>query len=257
MILVNNKKVELGTFPDGTFRINLNSQFCSTITWRYEGEHEFSALYMITKHLKHIGSHLKLNLPYVPNARMDRVQSSEEIFTLKYFCKFINELNFQHVFVKDVHSHVALALLDRVFQMSLVELRELITDLKPDYLFFPDEGAKKRYASLAQDYDIPVYYGTKERDWKTGRITNFKISEQPIDAKILMIDDICSYGGTFYYSIREHYLHNLKTNEFYLYVTHCENSILKGDLAKSNLVKHVYTTKSIFTAESDWVTVLE
>ena len=45
--------------------------------------------------------------------------------------------------------------------------------------------------------------------------------------------------------------------EIYLYVTHCENTILEGDLLSSGLVKRVYTTNSIFTKEHEKIEVFE
>jgi ribose-phosphate pyrophosphokinase len=42
----------------------------------------------------------------------------------------------------------------------------------------------------------------------------------------------------------------------YLYVTHCENSILQGEVLTSGLIERVFTTNSILTAEHENITVL-
>ena len=73
--------------------------------------------------------------------------------------------------------------------------------------------------------------------------------------KVLIVDDICSRGGTFYHSAKA--LKNLGAGEIYLYVSHCENSILEGDLLTSNLVEKVFTTNSIFTKQHEKITVME
>lgn len=66
-------------------------------------------------------------MPYIPHARMDRVQELEDVFTLKYFCQVINSLHFDKVIVRDAHSNVSLALLDRVIDLSPVgEIKEAI-----------------------------------------------------------------------------------------------------------------------------------
>lgn len=70
---------------------------------------------------------------------------------------------------------------------------------------------------------------------------------------ILLIDDICSYGGTFKYSLEK--LKELGAGECNIYVTHCENSVLKGDLINSDWFERIYTTNSIFTGSHDKIAV--
>ena len=42
-------------------------------------------------------------MPYIPNARQDRVKGPEDVFTLKYFANVINALGFRTVTVLDPH----------------------------------------------------------------------------------------------------------------------------------------------------------
>jgi ribose-phosphate pyrophosphokinase len=203
-------------------------------------------------------------MPYVPNARMDRCESPENVFTLKYFCNFINSLNFDEVRISDPHSNVSEALINRVtvergskivstrinFMNNYLEKE----NLPPiNLLFFPDEGAMKRYS---KDCDQPFAFGIKKRDWDTGAIVDYKVEgDIPAGSNILIVDDICSYGGTFYNAakiLKEKY----KANKVYLFVTHCENSVLLGKLSDTEYVDHVFTTRTIFTEKSDFVTVI-
>lgn len=62
---------------------------------------------------------------------------------------------------------------------------------------------------------------------------------------ILIIDDISSRGGTFYHSAKK--LKELGANKIYLYVSHCEETILDGEVFTSGLIEKVFTTDSIFT----------
>ena len=102
---------------------------------------------------------------------------------------------------------------------------------------------------------IPFLYGMKDRDWKTGEIKGLNvIGEIEKGASVLIIDDICSKGGTFYHSAKK--LLELGAGEISLYVSHCENSILDGDLIKSGFVKKVFTTNSIFTKQHDLVEIV-
>lgn len=78
-----------------------------------------------------------MNLPYIPNARMDRVKNNDEVFTLRYFCEFINGLNFSGVYVLDAHSDVSTALLNNCFEENPKEyIEQAIAKLEREILFF-------------------------------------------------------------------------------------------------------------------------
>ena len=121
MLLLDNKPLCTDNrFPDGTLALRINTGVaidkCGSrcITWHYESDIEMSALYYVTKHLKNAGFSVVLFLPYIPNARMDRVKNSDEIFTLKYFAEFINSLGFDTVYTRDPHSNVSCALINNL-----------------------------------------------------------------------------------------------------------------------------------------------
>jgi ribose-phosphate pyrophosphokinase len=122
-----------------------------------------------------------------------------------------------------------------------------ILNVNPDILYFPDEGSSKRYGEWFKT--IPQTFGMKDRDWATGKINGIVVQngEMVKDKKVLIIDDISSKGGTFYWSAKK--LLELGASEVYLHVTHCENSILDGDLIKSDYIKKIYTSDSILTIE--------
>ena len=117
MILLDDKVVCPTSFPDGTLalRVDVSSKNNQkVIEWNYESDTEMVVLYYITKHLKSAGFSVSLFMPYIPNARMDRVKNGDEIFTLKYFAEFINSLGFETVYVRDPHSNVSCALFDNL-----------------------------------------------------------------------------------------------------------------------------------------------
>jgi len=70
---------------------------------------------------------------------------------------------------------------------------------------------------------------------------------QYTEKNILIIDDLCAYGGTFQLAAEQ--LIYKGADNIYLYVSHCENSIYKGKLIKSGLISKIFTTDSIL---SDW-----
>ena len=266
MIKIGNERIQIEYFPDGTPRINLDVNkikeweydraFYITIDWFYENDNELFYLMLIKKHLeKHfVNVNYILYMPYIPNARMDRTKNNDEVFTLKYFCDFINWLNFNAVYVLDAHSDVSIALLNNCVNESPKEyIEEAIKTISKDVvLYFPDAGAAKRYSSLFPD--IEYCYGEKKRDWKTGNILGLDIRSNGIDLTnktILMIDDIISYGGSLYYSAKT--LKELGVDKIYAYATHTENSILdkeKGTLLKlieDGTVEKLFTTNSLFS----------
>lgn len=264
MIKLNEKIINTGHFPDGTLLIKENvpkeytSERSAVITWKYENDAETVALIYLAKHLKAHGvTKIHLNMPYIPNARQDRVKSDEDVFTLKYFSEIINSLELASVTVFDPHSAVSEALINNiVIRTPERELSEVVSRIGEDNLimFYPDEGAMKRYSSMSAK---PYAFGIKKRDWATGKIIGLDVSgacELIPGSRILIIDDICSRGGTFLHSAKK--LKELGAEEIYLYISHCENTILEGELLASGLISRIFTTDSIFTSNHERIEVL-
>lgn len=269
MIKINGKVIEIEHYPDGTLNLKLSNESMNPllidregwIDWYYDKEEELIALIYLVNKLRNKGvSTLALYMPYVPNARMDRCESNYDVFTLKYFSNIINALQFCNVTTLDVHSTVAEALINNITNESPVSYIQFVmgqiipfTD-KEFTIFYPDAGAMKRYSKMIK---APYAFGNKVRDWETGKIQGFEvIGNQNLIANhdILIIDDICSRGGTFYYAAQK--LKELGAKDIYLWVSHCENTILDGELIKSGLLKKIYTTDSIFTAKHDLIEVV-
>lgn len=262
MISMKYKKFyypEVNTYPDGTFRVNMpeipvTDNEPIEIIWTYRKEQDLTLLVYISENLReNYTNPVTLYMPYLPNARMDRVKEKNEVFTLKYFCKIINFLGFAGVKVLDVHSQAGSELLERCENIPPEEYINKAVNLsginpESDCIFFPDESSFKRYSGIFRGFRN-IGFGIKKRDWKTGKILGLDIhGESPENKNILLIDDICSYGGTAYHSAVK--LKEMGCNDIYLYFTHCENSIYKGELLKGDLIKHIYTTNSIFGGET-------
>ena len=265
MIYLNGIETAIGHFPDGTIlmkesvEINHKSERTAKILWKFENNEELVALIYLTRHLKSHGvTNIHLDMPYIPNARQDRVKSDCDIFTLKYFSETINFLDFKSVTVLDPHSSVSEALIDNIVVKSPEKyIRRVIEKIGGENLmmFYPDEGAMKRYSGMI---DLPFSFGIKKRDWVTGRIIGLDVSgmtENIRNSKVLIVDDISSRGGTFYHSALK--LKELGAKEVYLYISHCENTILEGEVLKGSLIQKVFTTNSLFTAYNDKIEVFD
>lgn len=268
MIKINGEVVNVKKFPDGTLLLkedvpyNFKDYREATITWLFESNEELVTLIYIVKHLNSHGVFsLYLDMPYVPNARQDRVKTSEDVFTLKYFAEVINWLDFDSVTVLDPHSSVSEALINNIvvkhpdeYVWEAIESK-YIGGTNNLTMFFPDEGAMKRYSGM---FNLPYAFGIKKRDWETGEIKGLDVSGMTDlikGRKILIVDDISSRGGTFYHSAKK--LKELGAKEIYLYISHCENTILEGEVLSSGLIDRVFTTNSIFTKEHEKITVME
>lgn len=257
MILINGQEVTINKFPDETLRLNPNVEFIlnhtATICWHFESNEEMIAVMFLANHVRRIGAdRVNLVMPYIPNARQDRVKNDTDVFTLKYFAEFINNLHFNKVVVLDPHSSVSEALINNIevespkhyIEKVIEEIKKEIND-ETLIAFYPDEGAMKRYSGML---DMPYAFGIKKRNWETGKIEGLDVAgakDLIKDSNIIIVDDISSRGGTFYFSAKK--LKELGAKNVYLYISHCEKTIFDGEIFKNDLIKKVFTTNSIFT----------
>ena len=261
MIIVNNQTIDLNQFPDGTLLVKFSAVASTfTIEWKYENDAELFALICISRHLRELNptAIFTLKMPYIPNARMDRVKETSDVFTLKYFAEVINSLQFSKVLVLDPHSATSKEMIANIEVLSPKPyMEEALQRIKeqggnPTTVFFVDKGGRSRYHEMLP---LPSVYGEKERDWQTGQILGTKVvgDEELVKGKdILIIDDIISYGGSIYYNAMK--LKELGCGNLYVFATHIENSILdedRGLLIRSGLINKLFTTDSLFSKQHE------
>ena len=263
MIKLDNNIINASSFPDGTsaFRTDVPDKDEITVTWCFDSNDEMALLFYLVNHIRSHNSDadLILQMPYIPNARMDRVKNPDEVFTLKYFASFINSFGFKKVIVYDPHSNVSEALINNIsVESHEVFIKDVMEKTnfneENDVLFYPDAGCAKKYENI---FKLPYLKGEKKRDWRSGKIERLElIGTIPQNGfNVLIIDDICSRGGTFFYAAKS--LKQAGAREINLYVTHCENTILEGEMIKSCLIKKIYTTDSIFTATDNKIEIIK
>ena len=294
MITINGIEIVRKTFPDGSLcLLDLNNSLLNPnknyeIVWLYEGDYEIFMLICIVKHLRskmYNNVSFNLTMPYVVNSRLDRTHSDNEVFTLKYFADIINDLKFNKVVIVDPHSIVSEALIDNVCVLrpsniisNVIDKMRSLNDfeigkqyinlVRELVIYFPDDGAYKRYKDLPCFKNFNCIYGKKERDWNTGKILGIeiydkngsKLTNEIENCDVLMVDDIISYGGTLAYSADK--LKEMGAAHISAYATHVENSVLdeeKGTLLKrykDKIIDTVYTTNSIYHANHPMVEVI-
>jgi ribose-phosphate pyrophosphokinase len=252
LISLNGEPLEFRTFPNGETLVN-GEQILSfaddsnIVSFKYENDGDLIKLMFVKSFLDDHRYKADLIIYYMPYSRMDRVEGSS-VFTLKYIANFINAMNFGQVTLIEPHSDVSLALINRSRakypSIDLLDQVILETGFNPeeDYLFFPDAGAQKRYSKVR---GFKQLVGFKVRDFQTGQIQKLDVvgSIEKPGFKAIIVDDLCSYGGTFLLSAEG--LREAGASEVYLLVGHCENSVFQGKIPQSNLLNRVFTTDTI------------
>jgi len=273
MIFLNGNRLSFEQFPNGETNIKpvlINSHIfkgaVSNIQFWYQSDADLIKLMFVVRHIQSYGGSCNLKMYYMPYERMDRVENNS-VFTLKYVAEFINSLEFNIVEIGEPHSDVVMALVDRsaprYFTQELLQQALHLSkfDIGNDYAYFPDAGAAKRYGKMFKFRKVLV--GHKDRDFDTGVIKDLQIigigepslGQGLAGAKVLMIDDLCSRGGTFMMGAKA--LKARNAGAIYLLVGHCEDTVNEGEIPDSTLIERVFTTNSILTHYNSKFTVLD
>ena len=197
----------------------------------------------------HKGKQTRLIIKYFPYSQMDREMNSH-LFSLKYVAQIINDLKFDEVVVWDPHSNVLPALLNRCRLYypihSFLEAEVNCNDgLQWDLLFFPDNGAAKKYSEIL---DVKKYrFGNKKRNLDTGEIVSYEViaNKEDIDGKkILIVDDMVMGGRTFVEAAKA--LREMGASQVDLYVTHLKPEARNFYNSKGNgLIDNIYSADTL------------
>lgn len=252
MITVNGKEIDWTKFPNGEIGFQINSDICANVDWTYQGDHELVQLAMIANQCFAGG----LNIRYMPYSRMDRVKG-DWAFTLKTVIKMINSMEWSYIDIAEPHSDVCVALFDfiynaRPYYPTALHFDQVCKDIGfikgQDYIVFPDAGAEKRYGGMYEGQRTLV--GVKSRNFETGKITAFNlysaddsISVMSSPRKAIIIDDLCSKGGTFL-ATAEALRDDHMITDVTLLVAHLETAVHQGAMLDSDVIKRVYATRS-------------
>lgn len=246
-------------FPVGEVKLEMDeidiySSDSVIIEWFYKSDEELFQVIALVDYLRsvHEDRKIALKMPYIPYARMDRVKT--EAFTLKTFANLINQCNFSKVWVEDAHSNVSLALLNQVQNSAWTEDSRLINKITDKCIvIYPDVTSEKRYSDIIAKETRAKGSITcmKSRNFETGQIdslipvTSLDLSKDYSDYRFIMVDDLCSYGGTFNYAIEEIRKVIPTAQQFELIVGHLEKGYLDGKLVKNPYFTALWTKKTL------------
>ncbi len=193
---------------------------------------DIMTLLMLCDAIKRTGRTIhRLDIPYLPYARQDRVCNVGEALSIKVMADLINSIGAKQVCVTDVHSDVSLALIKNVhnYPAEALGLMEVIGN---KLVICPDAGAEKRILKLKRPYVM----ATKVRDPMTGDIKETRIYGDVKDKECIIVDDICDGGKTFIELAKV--LLNSGASSVDLYVTH--GIFSKGMFVFKNLLTNIY-----------------
>ncbi len=141
----------------------------------------------------------ELVIPYLMGARFDRRMQAGDSVDLKVVARLINSCGFERVHLFDVHSDVALQLIERSHSHDNRNLVKLYN--QPDaVLVCPDAGAAKKADKYSQwNPEIKeTVHCIKDRDLSNGQIKLTVLQpERCAGRNCVIIDDICDGGATF------------------------------------------------------------
>ena len=231
------------------------------LNFKYHTDIDLVNLYSINKIIStsELKKHkVNLFIWYMPYSRMDR-KIEGDVFTLEYVCLMLNSMCLDKVYIVEPHSNVTMNLLKNSYAIYpakewLPIIKEKVGFKPTDSIVLPDKGAKKRYGEFEKDICIL----DKKRNPTTGEILSMNIIEGSVnkDSTCIIIDDLCSKGGTFEYAAR--ILKSLGAKKVYLVVTHCEENIFNGKLLDSDSpIDKIFTSRSILSTEHEKIEFID
>lgn len=281
MLYLNDNEVKFITLPNQEKRLDLPLEFINNlheniVLWIYETDASIFELLLFDEVMTKLKQRYKLVIGYMPYSRMDRVHEANTAFSLKIITQLLSEQTsaLEEIFVLDPHSPETLAKF-KEFGMKVQEIDYSLADevmefanvnLDETWIVFPDKGAANRY----DYYKYPnVIICEKTRNFATGAIESVKAKitksngtsvtkgMYPKDTKqnLIVIDDLCSYGGTFVKALEAIEEHpQINFDKAWLVITHAEKAMEKGKVLEK--YDKVFCTDSISVpAESKDMTV--
>lgn len=274
MLYLNDNEVKFIILPNQEKRLDLPLEFINNlheniVLWTYETDASIFELLLFDEVMAKLEHRYKLVIGYMPYSRMDRVHEANTAFSLKVIVQLLSEQTsaLEEVFVLDPHSPETLNKF-KEFGMKVQEIDYSLADevmefanvnLDKTWIVFPDKGAANRY----DYYKYPnVIICEKTRNFATGAIESVKVETssntfitKEIKPNLIVIDDLCSYGGTFIKVLEAIEKHpDINFDEAWLIVTHAEKAMEEGKVLEK--YDKVFCTDSISVpAESKDMTV--
>ena len=255
MLFVDKEQVKVTKFPNGELLVDTTllrklkdgrTTYLPILLYKYDGSDSIQELMLACDYLGEADYHLYIS--YLPYERMDRVQE-DNCYSLQTFMRQLQAVfKGNGIIVNEVHSHFTEEPIKRKISnrnTSAGIALQVIEQGGVDVICYPDKGARKRFDSLGEDAGKPQIYCEKVRDFSTGKIMGLDLITDGYDVTgkhVLIVDDLCSAGGTFYYTAQK--LREAGASKVDLVVTHMENNVLNGKILQTTdektVIDHIY-----------------
>lgn len=261
-LFINDVDIQKGHFPNMEVDYNVdtltetpeylnNNQFIFRLA--FQSNADLWNMLMLSKYIddQFPRSNKILDISFMPYSQMDRKMESH-LFSLKYVAQLINDCSFTVVLLHDPHSIVSPALINRCHVSYPV--KDFLTEHASDYdlLFYPDNGACKKYAEILNDFSISYRFGEKKRNLDTGEIERYIVhaDENEVRGKrVLIIDDLVMGGRTFVEAATV--LRNMGAANVDFYVTHLMPQARNFWRSKGNgLIDNIYSADTLSVVDS-------
>ena len=236
-------------YPDKTFYPQIE-EFKTELTFRINSYEDLWYLRQVKDVYDANNKSLSVLIPCLLDAQADRRFNLNESANLKLVCEFINSMKFEKVKVFHPHNaEVVEALIDKV---EIIDNYKFISDVL-DYiendnliLMSTDAGGFKPLMKLSDKlkWNGEVFSATKSRIWNS---VNHKseliqrIDREDFEGKdVLIIDDLCVFGGTFMGLSNLLAVKNI--GKLYLAVSHI--TVQNPNIKLNEFFDQIYTTNS-------------
>jgi ribose-phosphate pyrophosphokinase len=249
---------KITNYPDGSGYVEVNND--SEIVFKINSYSDLWVLNQVVDAKNNLGIVPTVTIPNLIDAQADRRFKENQSSGLKLVCKFLNSMNAKFRIFHPHNSEVVEALIDNVeiidnsefikkvfYEIGLIKSKEkqikqqskITNDL---ILMSSDAGGFKPLMKLCDKlkWEGDVYSASKSRNSETGELTQIIDRDDFQGKDILIIDDICVYGGTF--KGLSKLLREKNCGKIYLAVSHMTVQYLKDDMLM--YFDEVFTTNS-------------
>lgn len=250
------------SYPDGSKYVEVG-EWTENLTFRINSYEDLWILNQIHDVLKRRGVYTTLTIPNLLDAQADRRFAENQPHGLKLVCEFLNNMTyFKQINIFHPHNaEVVEAMIDRVHIIDNHDfIYEVLASIKNDHydndanamesgliLMSSDAGGFKPLMKLADklEWQGETYSASKSRKYENGHSKLIQlIDREDFKGKdILIVDDICVYGGTF--KGLSKMLKERNCGKLFLAVSHMTIQELGTDPV-SDYFDKVYTTNSKF-----------
>lgn len=195
-----NIAFESWKFPVGEIGVKITGEIDPTelhfVKINFQSNDDIFVALNLVDALERVGvakRNIKLDIPYFPYSRQDRVCHAGESFALKVAFDILATAGVR-IYTRDMHSN---AYLDFPPIVHNTKQHELALGL-PEYdlLVGPDAGSMKKVSLVSKQHNTPYIALNKRRVGRSIEI-DVPITENPIKGRVCIVDDLCDGGGTF------------------------------------------------------------